>query len=474
MKAVYRNNIIKRMGGDAGFDFLVSTYSENIHDDARLDRFFGNFDLNTLTCLQKELILVAFLEPNEETEPRKKRLVFRNDMMGMDRSIFPVLEEHFVDALEDCFIAGLDFELSKAYFSELRALFKECANVSKYRENIVERMGGEATFEFFLVSYCERLEEDHRLHHYFKDLDSKSMTRLQKELLLMAFLQPTSDNDFKTLTRRVSSKFSALFALGMNEEHFEMMESHFSASLYDCLSREDVIQSCLRLFANLMTFFQDNSLSVTNDVEEDEGSITGFDEESVTEFDEDEEYDMMSESGHSEADSVLSPMPPFPRERAPSYVTKRIQDALSQSERSTCSISIRSVETTRTISSFENRQTQGNTSYVSRRIQEALEKSDRSSGSNSVHSMPHEKNECASCLPKRIEYGSDRFFDPLKDSQRTEATVSSVASEDGKAGTRISPIVLSKRSKGKPKMMFSWKKPAFRSSNKKTAVHNKR
>ena len=110
------------MGGEFGFDFLVVTYCENILDDERLDRFFGNFDLNTLTCLQKELLLVTFLEPYQETEPRKKRVMFRNDMMGLDRSIFPVLEEHFVDALEDCFIAGLDFELSKAYFSELHAL----------------------------------------------------------------------------------------------------------------------------------------------------------------------------------------------------------------------------------------------------------------------------------------------------------------------------------------------------------------
>jgi hypothetical protein len=248
----------------------------------------------------------------------------------------------------------------------------------------------------------------------------------------------------------------------MNEEHFEMMESHFSASLYECLCRKDVIQCCLRLFANLISFFQDNSLSANNDEDE-----KNEDEESVTGFDDDEEDDIMSESCHSEADSVLFPMPP--RNEAKSYVTKRVQDALSQSERSSDSGSIRSVES-KTISSFESRiQTQGNVnSYVSRRIQEALEKTDRSSRSRSIHSMTHKKNNSAIKVSKRIEYVSDRY-DPLKDSQRTEATVSSGTSEDVEAGIRQLPVVLSKRSKGKPKMLFSWKKTPFRSS-KKAAV----
>ncbi|KAL3932078.1 MAG: hypothetical protein SGBAC_011015 [Bacillariaceae sp.] len=446
MNSSYRSNIIQRMGGERGFDFLVTAYSENIHDDASLDQFFGKFDLNTLTCIQKELLLMSFLEPCEETWPRKKRAMLRNDRMGLDRSIFPVLEEHFVDALEDCFIEGLDFELCKAYFSELHILFKECGAVSKYRDNLIERMGGEAAFEFLVLSYCERLEDDQRLHRYFKDLKLQRMTLLHKELILMAVLRPNAENDFEALARRVASTFSPLFALGMNEGHFEIMESHFSAAVYECLSQADVIQSCLRLFSNLVTFFQDNSLLGNSD--NDENDDEEENEESEDDSDEDEEEDIHSvTSCDSEDDSIHSLLPPMPY---PKIV------GLSQSDRSSESVSIRSVESS-TIRSVESRTlTPGKTSYVSRRIQEALEKTERSSRSIPIHTLQHKKNEGASNVSKRIQYVSDRC-DPLKQSDRTLETVS-VTSEGAKAGI-LSPTVLSKRSKGQPKMLFSWKSP---------------
>lgn len=450
MHSVYRNNIIQRMGGEIGFDFLITTYSENIHDDVRLDRFFGNFDFNALKCLQKELLLVSFLEPYEETEPRKKRVMFRSDMMGIDRSIFPLLEENFVDALEDCFIAGLDFELCKAYFSELHVLFKECTVVSKYRDNLVERMGGESVFEFLVVSYCELLDEDKILHRYFKDVNLQRRTLLQKELVLMVLLQPNAEKDFEALRRRVIFKFSPLFALGLNAEHFEIMESHFVAAAYECLSQVDVIQGCLRLFANLMTFFQDNSLVGTNDEIE----------ESETWCDGDEEVDIVFSSCNTGAKSIPSPMQrpqQFPQEKVTSYVTKRIAGALS-SETCSRSISIRSVES--------RTQTPCNGSYVSRRIQEALAKTERSSSSISIHSRKHKKNEGTSYVSKRMQCVSSDRDHPSKHSESTMDTVS-VTSENTKAGTAPAPSVLSKRSKGQPKMLFSWtKKGPFRRSKK--------
>ncbi|KAL3932079.1 MAG: hypothetical protein SGBAC_011016 [Bacillariaceae sp.] len=305
MKAIYRNNIVQRMGGEHGFNFLVLTYCENIQDDESLDRFFGNFDLNTLTCLQKELLLVSFLEPYAETGPRKQRVLFRNDMMGLDRSIFPILEEHFVAALDDCFVTGLDYELCKAYFAELWPVFKECTTISKYRENVVERMGGEGTFDFLVVSYCERLLVDIKLRRFFESYDLHCMTHLQKDLILIVLLQPSVVNKTEALERRVISEFSPMFALGMNEQHFEMMERHFSAALFECLSRPPIIQTCLRLFSNLLSFFEEHAQSSVD-----------YDDDS----DEDED---------DEEDETLI----VRRKGVQSHIAKRISQALDASDR---------------------------------------------------------------------------------------------------------------------------------------------
>lgn len=258
-----------RMGGELGFDFLVMTYCENILDDEDLDRFFANFDLKSLTFFQKELLLITFLEPNEESNARRKRVKFRNELMGLDITYFAVLEKHFVDALDDCFITGLDYELCKAYFSELHSVFKEVAKLSKYNDHVVERMGGEATFDFLVVSYCERIQGDPRMGRFFGSLTLHSLTFLQKELVLTAFLKPTDDNDADSMKSKVTLKFTPIFELGLNETHFDILSSHFSDALYDCSSKPDVIQKCQKLFDTLLPFFRENANSSREQGEEE-------------------------------------------------------------------------------------------------------------------------------------------------------------------------------------------------------------
>eukprot|EP00980_Cylindrotheca_fusiformis_P008246 scaffold1736_cov127-Cylindrotheca_fusiformis.AAC.60 len=270
MKQIYRNNIVHRMGGEFGFDFLIMTYCENILDDESLDRFFGNFDLKALTFFQKELLLITFLEPNAESNARRKRVRFRNELMGLDRTYFAVLERHFVDALDDCFITGLDYELCKAYFAELHDVFKEVSEHSKYKDQVVERMGGEATFDLLVVDYCERIHTDTRLGCFFGTLSLHSLTLLQKELLQMTFLKPTAENKIDSIKSKMILKFGPIFALGLNESHFDILEGHFSAALYECSSKPDVIQACQKHYASLLSFFQENAL---DQVEEEEQRV---------------------------------------------------------------------------------------------------------------------------------------------------------------------------------------------------------
>lgn len=242
--------------------------------------------------------------------------MFRNEMMGLDRSYFNILEEHFVVALDDCFITGLDYELCKAYFAELLPVFKECTKVSKYREDIVERMGGEATFDLVVVSYCERIEGDIKLHRFFQGYDLHTMTHLQKELILMAFLQPSAENNVEVLERRVTSSFSRMFAMGLNEYHFERMEKHFSAALFDCLSRPQVIQTCCKLFSNLISFFEENIQSSADNDDDDD------DEE------EDNQEEMIIYGRRYSTGSRLSY-----NEGMSSHIAKKISAALDASDR---------------------------------------------------------------------------------------------------------------------------------------------
>jgi truncated hemoglobin YjbI len=272
MKQIYRNNIVHRMGGESGFDFIVLTYCENILDDEDLDQFFANFDLKSLTFFQKELLFITFLEPNDETNARRKRVKFRHELMGLDRSYFAVLEKHFVDALDDCFVTGLDYELCKAYFAELFPVFKEVEKVSKYNDHVVQRMGGEATFNFLVTMYCERIHDDPRMKRFFGSLSLHSLTFLQKELVLMAFTKPSAENKIDAIKSKVTLKFSPIFELGLNDTHFDILEGHFIAALHECSTKPDVTQTCQKLFATLLPFFQENTIAALKEEEMDEAS----------------------------------------------------------------------------------------------------------------------------------------------------------------------------------------------------------
>ncbi|CAJ1942344.1 unnamed protein product [Cylindrotheca closterium] len=426
MKVLYRNNIVQRMGGEFGFDFLVVTYCENILDDESLDHFYGNFDLNTLTCLQKELLLITFLEPYQETEPRKKRVSFRNDMMGLDRSIFPILEEHFVAALDDCFVTGLDYELCKAYFAELRPVFKECTTVSKYRSNIVERMGGEATFDLLVVSYCERLKGDIKLHRFFESYNLHNMTHLQKDLILMVLLQPSAENNVESIERRVTSKYSPMFALGLNEHHFEMMERHFSAALFECLSRPVVIQICLKLFSNLISFFEEHALSSVEFDDDDDD-----DDDADDEVEDDDDYDEVEDGDDKEDETLI--------------------------------VSTRSLQ----IGSKASRisYNEGVQSHIAKRISQALDASDRteqteqneSLESKGVRSSEFESERISSrATPEKNAKGRQNFefISPLASENKTKRRTT--------IGFSTSSLVTPKKLNGKPKMAFGWRSPAFK------------
>jgi len=282
-------------------------------------------------------------------------------------------------------------------------------------------MGGEPTFDFLVLSYCERLENDERLSCYFKHLGSSAnLTLVQKELILLAFLHPKANNDFERQKQRVRSSFGPLFELGMNGKHFKMMQSHFFAAINDCLSEPKVIviETSLRLFSNLITIFDDNLLLSKSG---GYGEYDVDDENIVSEIEDDEDDSI---SSILENRSILS-IPPPPE--AIGHGSNCFQDLLSPSERLSKSflaldMPYRPIHSPPIHSRKKN--TDDRTSYVSKRIQNVLNRSDASK-----------------------QYSSDRTEDTLP-----------IDSNDRKTPVLPAVVVHQKLSKtGRAIMPFSWK-----------------
>lgn len=263
-KREYKDNLIERMGGEASFDFLVIAYCERILEDSKLKSVFGSYNLKTLSSFQKDLLMAAFLDPESASngiEPLRRRIAFRHELMNINDTHFDALERHFLDALRDCWLGKEDFELCKKYFGELQPIFfKE--EVVEYKDDLINRMGGEENFDFLVISFSERIQDDRSLSNFFGNFDLKSLTYLMKELLLAALLEPNTKNDVDALKRKVSLRFHRLFEMGFNERHFDVIKEHLSGALHDCWSRDDVIEPCKEHFAELRDIFQTHGKAV--------------------------------------------------------------------------------------------------------------------------------------------------------------------------------------------------------------------
>ena len=122
-------------------------------------------------------------------------------------------------------------------------------------ESLIERFGGAAHFEFLNISFCERIKADERLKFFFGSCEIDELEALHRELLLAAFLD---ENVIGTNYRQcIAFRFHRFFLLGLNETHFDILETHFSDALQDCWVEKDVYGLCKTYFAELRPIFKE-------------------------------------------------------------------------------------------------------------------------------------------------------------------------------------------------------------------------
>merc|ERR1712232_182605 len=122
-------------------------------------------------------------------------------------------------------------------------------------DKIVQRLGGEANLDYIIMSYCERILDDEMLTDIFGHFETKSLLVVIKELLLTAFAGPNSK--YQNLHPRASLRHESLIEIGMNEFHFDILQSHFLDALRENWVEDNLIQSCGSNFARLRCIFEE-------------------------------------------------------------------------------------------------------------------------------------------------------------------------------------------------------------------------
>ena len=128
-------------------------------------------------------------------------------------------------------------------------------NDMKYKDDIIEKIGGQSQFDFVIIDYCENIQEDPRLEYFFGHLDLQVLIQLQKHFL-DAVLLDLPQKEASALKNHLILKYYGLWHMGMNERYFELLEGHFLEALRDCWVENSVLQQCQKRFEELRPLFQ--------------------------------------------------------------------------------------------------------------------------------------------------------------------------------------------------------------------------
>lgn len=130
---------------------------------------------------------------------------------------------------------------------------------SKFKNNVVQLLGGEDQFQFVVISFCERIKNDRSLKKCYKDLDMKKLIELQKDMILASFLDITP-NEFQTLRSKLILRYHLIFQEeGFPDDHFDALEENFVGAMRDAWVDEDVLELCRGFFTVLRSILVDCS-----------------------------------------------------------------------------------------------------------------------------------------------------------------------------------------------------------------------
>ncbi|KAL3935585.1 MAG: hypothetical protein SGBAC_008924 [Bacillariaceae sp.] len=139
---------------------------------------------------------------------------------------------------------------------------------SKFKNNIVQKLGGEDHFQFLVISFCERIRNDPLLKRSYKGLDEKGLIELQKDMILTSFLD-VSPSEYQILRSKLFLRHHVIFQEGVPEKHYEALEENFVCAMRDVWVDEEVLELCKTHFGVIRSFLEDCSfMTQTNRIEQ--------------------------------------------------------------------------------------------------------------------------------------------------------------------------------------------------------------
>lgn len=140
----------------------------------------------------------------------------------------------------------------------------------KFKDDIIEKAGGESQFDFLVISFCERIQKDKSLKLFYGGLEMSSLVALQKKMIFSAILDVSAE-EAEALRGKLILRHHLMSQQGFRSKHFDMLETHFADAMLDVWLDEDVMNLFTKFFQSLRSIFDDcKEVKAQADLHEDE------------------------------------------------------------------------------------------------------------------------------------------------------------------------------------------------------------
>mmetsp|Transcript_42993 Transcript_42993/g.104090 ORF Transcript_42993/g.104090 Transcript_42993/m.104090 type:complete len:156 (+) Transcript_42993:85-552(+) len=126
-----RDELIEKIGGENQYNFLVTSFCENIQEDAGLKDIFMTFDLELLADRMTALLDIVLAQSSDSEsldESTRNKVVMNNYSLfeaGMNAKHFKKLQANFEAALQDAWVEEDLIEQCNRRFAKLQLVFEE-------------------------------------------------------------------------------------------------------------------------------------------------------------------------------------------------------------------------------------------------------------------------------------------------------------------------------------------------------------
>jgi len=210
--------------------------------------------------------------------------------MGLNETHFDMVAGHLVDSMNALRVSKNLIDEAVAVIAPLRVVFEEGAKQASHehdvQENIAEsaqavkvendeaqhvdtlfnRLGGAPAVRAVIAEFYDRLVNDDQLARFFEGVDISILKKHQFSIMQLAFTDSLRDVDVPAL---MIEKHQRLFAMGMNEHHFDIVAGHLVLSMEHLGVSKKLIDEVISIIGPLRGAFEKGAAEFIRRLEEE-------------------------------------------------------------------------------------------------------------------------------------------------------------------------------------------------------------